>query len=94
MAYKFGKVTISDGVFEKAMTHSKTRAALRAEAEKRQAKAEAIAQAEGEKLDSKVTEGTRPKGRPFARVSSTNIDQEYGTTIKERKRILGRAAEG
>lgn len=85
---------MTDRLFNEAIQKPSVRAALARKARETQARADAIAAQEGEKLDSKVTEGTRPKGRPYARVSSTNVAQEYGTTIKERKRILGRAADG
>lgn len=85
---------LTDRLFREVVTKPSVRKALKKKAEQAQGRAEAIAQGEGEKLDSRVTEGTRPKGRPYARVSSTNVAQEYGTTVKERKRILGRAAEG
>jgi len=88
------QIRLTDRLFKEVIQKPTVRAALRNKAEAVQSRADAIASSEGEKLDSKVTSGTRPKGRPYSRVSSTNIDQEYGTTVKERKRILGRAAEG
>lgn len=88
------RVRISDKTFLAAMQAKPVREALRAKAVEKQARAEQIADQEGVELDSKIVEGTRPRGRPFARVQSSNAAQEYGTSIVERKRILGRAAEG
>lgn len=53
-------------------------------------RARAVAAAEG--LDPEIvqTEGTRPKGRPYARVGIP-VDQEFGTAEVPRRRILGRA---
>jgi hypothetical protein len=58
------------------------------------ARANAIAAAEGESDNVTVTvsSGTRPRGRPYARVT-INADQEWGTTEVERRRILGRAVD-
>lgn len=88
------RVRLTDRLFREVVQKPSVRAKLRAVAVQKQGRAEAIAAAEGEKLDSEVVTGTRPKGRPYARVQSTNVDQEFGTTVVERKRILGRAAEG
>lgn len=80
--------------FNEIIGHPKVREALRLKAQRVQAAAEQIAQGEGVKeFKTELTEGTRPKGRPFARVSSSDVDQEYGTSVVGRKRILGRAAE-
>lgn len=76
-----------------AMQSTATRMALRLEAERRAARANALGSSEGVKIDAKVSEGTRPKGRPYARVESTNVGQEYGDRKTERRRILGRVAE-
>lgn len=39
--------------------------------------------------DIQVTEGTRPRGRPYARVSA-DASREFGTSRQERIRALGR----
>ena len=39
-----------------------------------------------------VSEGTRPKGRPYARVSTDAVDQEFGTWTVPKRRLLARAA--
>jgi hypothetical protein len=77
----------------KAMQHPKTRAALAAKAARVRGRAEALAGSEKVKLDASTSSGTRPKGRPYARVSSPNVAQEWGNSKTARRRILGRAAE-
>ena len=43
------------------------------------------------RLDVRVSEGVRPRGRPYARVSIPKED-EYGTNAAPKRRILGRLA--
>lgn len=50
-----------------------------------------IAASEGVKGAVTRQDGTRPKGRPFARISMPTGD-EFGTAVTPRRRILGRAA--
>lgn len=57
-------------------------------------KANAIGRSEGVDMDATVSEGVRPKGRPYSRVSSDQADQEFGTAKTPRRRILARAAGG
>lgn len=83
----------SEALILEAMHSGQTREALRVKARKVQSSAEAIANAEDVQLDSKLSEGLRPQGRPYARVESTNVAQEYGDSKTERRRVLGRAAE-
>jgi hypothetical protein len=71
----------------------KVRAALAKTATEVRSRAESIAGAEGVKLDSSTSSGTRPKGRPYSRVSSPNVAQEFGTQTVSRRRILGRAGD-
>lgn len=55
--------------------------------------AKAIAEAEG--ADEVVIgreDGTRPLGRPYSRVTAP-LDQEFGTSRVQRRRILGRATK-
>jgi len=58
------------------------------------ARAQAIADADTAEDAEDITigrvDGTRPKGRPFARVTAP-LDQEFGTPKVARRRILGRA---
>jgi len=55
------------------------------------ARAKAIEAEEGVDAGLATSEGTRPKGRPYARVSAS-LEHEFGTENVSRKRILGRAA--
>lgn len=86
------RVKISNETWLDAMQTGTVRRALRKKADMKQVRAEQIAASEGVELKSQVKEGTRPKGRPYARVESPNVGQEWGDGIVERKRILGRAA--
>jgi hypothetical protein len=87
------RVNISNSTFIAAMQTQTVRDALRKKAEQKQVRAEAIAAAEGVELDPEVVDGTRPKGRPYSRVQSRNVAQEWGNNKVKRRRILGRAAE-
>lgn len=53
-----------------------------------------VAIAAAEQVDTVVTveTGTRPGGRGFARVTSSNADAEHGTAATPRRRVLGRAS--
>jgi hypothetical protein len=87
------RVELSQRTWDAAVRNAKTRAALEAKARKVQSRAEGIASSEGVDLSAKVTSGVRPKGRPYARVSSDNVAQEFGNSKTARRRIMGRAAE-
>lgn len=86
------RAKISSNTIMAAMQTRTVRAALKKTADKKQDVAEGIARSEGVELDSSVVEGTRPKGRPYARVQSRNVAQEWGNRSVKRRRILGRAA--
>lgn len=88
------KVRLSYRWIGDAARKPKVRKALAGKAAQVRSRAERIAASEGVSLDSSVTEGTRPKGRPYANVTSPNVAQEFGTARVRRRRILGRAAEG
>lgn len=83
----------TQGLFAEAMNAAQTRAGLRARAERVKSSADSIAAGEGVELNSRIEDGVRPKGRPYSRVSSPNVSQEFGDSNYERRRILGRAAE-
>lgn len=51
-----------------------------------------IARAEGVSGGVSRQDGTRPKGRPFARVTMAPGAPEFGTAEEPRRRVLGRAA--
>jgi hypothetical protein len=77
-----------------AMRLPAVRAGLRAKAEALARRADALGASEGVKMASRVKDGTRPKGRPYSRIESDNVKQEWGSRDSERRRILGRVAEG
>jgi hypothetical protein len=87
------RISITPDYIREAMQHPVVRAALAKKAREKQARAEQIAASEGVELESEVVEGTRPKGRPYVRVQSRNVGQEWGDSKTVRRRILGRAAE-
>lgn len=86
------RVQLSNATWLAAMQTETVRRALKDLADEKQVVAERLAASEGVELDSEVVHGTRPKGRPFSRVQSPNVGQEWGNSIVERKRILGRTA--
>ena len=70
------------------------RAALAEKARPLASRADSLGTSEGVDMSTRVYSGTRPKGRPFARVESDNVKQEWGSRYVLRRRILGRVAEG
>ena len=86
------RVTITSDFIVEAMQSAPVREALAKRRDRIARRAETIAANEG--IDPHITtsEGTRPKGRPYARVTA-DADQEWGNTNTARRRILGRAAE-
>jgi hypothetical protein len=87
------KFQASRDLILEAMRHPKTRAALATKAAQVRGRAESLAGSEKVELNSSTSSGTRPKGRPYARVESPNVAQEWGNSKTARRRILGRAAE-
>ena len=87
------RFTISSDLIVEAMQSDTTRAALAARADAIAGRAEQIAANEGVDAQIEREDGTRPKGRPYSRVSA-DASQEWGNRYSERLRILGRAAEG
>lgn len=87
------KVTISNDFIVEAMQSETVREALKARAARIAARARALASAEAPDMRIEQIDGTRPKGRPYSRVTGSDIDQEWGTSRTERRRILGRARE-
>lgn len=86
------RVTVSRETVFRAMQSKPVRDALRAKAEQVRQAAERLAREEEVEGDLAVEDGTRPKGRPYSRVSFSNADQEHGTYTTPKARILGRAA--
>jgi hypothetical protein len=54
--------------------------------------AASIARAEGVTDPIITTEGTRPRGRPYARIA-LSARVEFGDSVTKRRRILGRVAQ-
>lgn len=90
------RIEISSELIVEAMQSSGTRAGLKKVADRVQGRAAALAASEApDSSPPRVVEGTRPKGRPYARVQMDDgAAQEWGTSKTQRRRILGRAAEG
>lgn len=76
-----------------AMQSAPVRAALAKRRDAIAQRAGALASAEKVTPDITTSEGTRPQGRPYARISA-DAAQEWGTSRTARRRILGRAADG
>ena len=87
------RVEIGSETIEAAMRSTTTRSALAAKAARIRARTEQIANAENVDVSASTSTGTRPRGRPYARVVSSNIEQEWGSSRTARRRVLGRAAE-
>jgi len=89
-------IRISSELITEAMQSDATRAGLAERAGRVQSRVTALAQTEGVRIEpARVESGTRPKGRPYSRVViDDGAEQEYGSSRMERRRILGRAAEG
>ena len=87
-------VRISYEFIRDAMQSAPVRDALKAKAERLRTRVDSIGSSEGVEMEARVESGTRPKGRPFSNVVSENVDQEWGDRYTERRRILGRVAEG
>lgn len=68
------------------------RAALAGRAARLAVRAKQIDEAEGGGAEIHVEHGTRPRGRSYSRVVSTDADGEHGTETVPRRRTLGRAA--
>lgn len=85
-------VRISRELITAAMQSQATRDGLSERARKVAGRVDVLGQSEGVTMDAYVTEGTRPKGRPYARVNSENVSQEWGSRDVERRRIMGRVS--
>lgn len=86
------RVRLSAESFRKVTNLPVVRAKCEQVAERIAASAVGIAAAEDVDTVVTVETGTRPGGRGYARVSSSNVDAEHGTAATPRRRVLGRAA--
>lgn len=81
---------LSREFYLRAMHHDAVKKALKLKADRIQAEAKKEAKAQGVRdLEVEVSEGTRPQGRPYARVS-VDLEDEWGSYKKPKLRILGR----
>lgn len=87
-------IRVSRDLLVRAMQSQPVRDALLEKAEKGKTKVEQLASSENVEMNVTIVSGTRPRGRPYSNIVSDNADQEFGTSKVERRRILGRAAEG
>lgn len=74
-----------------AMRSSTTRAKCSQVADRVASTVRSVAAAEGLDVTVGRTNGTRPKGRPFSRVTITGAD-EWGASGQPKRRIIARAA--
>lgn len=86
------RVRLSGDLIVEAMQSKAVRDGVAARADRIASRAEKIAREEEVEVTITRTDGTRPKGRPFSRVTSDNVDAEWGTSKTARSRIMGRAA--
>jgi hypothetical protein len=73
------------------MNGDRVKLALLKRANKIAAKARTTAASEKVDTTITVTQGVRPQGRPYARVSSSNAAAEHGNSWTKRSRVLGRS---
>lgn len=76
----------------KVMRSREVRAKLDRVADAVAAAAEGIAASEGVDANIGRESGTRPRGRPYARVTA-DAEQEHGSARTARRRVLGRAVQ-
>lgn len=88
------EVEISYEFIQQAARHPGVRAQLQVVADRVRGRAEALARQEGVDMTVETIAGVRPGGRPFVNVVADNPDQEFGTALHRRHRIIGRAGEG
>lgn len=88
------KIEISRDYVRAAANNEAVRRQLGVAARRVKARADSLAGAEGVEMNTWVEEGTRPGWRPQAVVYGDNAEQEWGSSRSDRRRIMGRAAEG
>ena len=87
------EVEVSYEFIQQAAQHPDVVAHLQVVADRVRAAAEGLAAAEGVDMSVSTVAGVRPKGRPFVNVVTDNVDQEFGSGLSARYRIMGRAGE-
>ena len=88
------EVRIGPELMAKALAHPDIRVALQQVADRVAGRARHIAETEGVDMEITTVAGTRPGGRQYVTGVGDNVEQEWGSSRTERRRILGRAAEG
>jgi hypothetical protein len=83
---------LSRRTWEQIQQMPQVRAALAGRAARIAARAKAMNDAENGDADIHTESGTRPQGRSYSRVVSTDAEGEFGTEKVPRRRLLGRAA--
>lgn len=87
------RVRISRALIVEHMQSKAVRSALEEKARKIASRVDSLGASEGVTMNARVESGTRPKGRPYSNVVSSNVAAEWGDRYTERRRILGRVAE-
>lgn len=87
------KVEVSRELITDAMQSETVRSQLKVIAERVKRQADSIASSEGVNVEFEVKTGVRPGGRPQSQVYGDNVEQEWGSSRTDRRRVLGRAAE-
>lgn len=85
------KFRLSEETRRKAMEAARPKMVERRDRIAARAKSIASTEAPGAKVE--TSGGTRPRGRPFERVTMP-ANQEFGTLMEPRRRILGRSRNG
>jgi len=83
---------LSRRTWQRVVQSPQVRAALAAKAARIATRARQMNAAEDGDADISTEAGTRPQGRPYSRVVSTDAEGEFGTQAVPRRRLLGRAA--
>jgi hypothetical protein len=83
---------LSSRTWRRVVQSPQVRAALASKAARIAVRARQLNAAEDGDADIHTESGTRPQGRSYARVVSTDAEGEFGTEAVPRRRLLGRAA--
>ena len=78
-------------LIQEVQQHPRVRLALRRKRDELLREAQVIARQEGANITLTTSDGTRPKGRSYSRLSAPSTD-EFGDSRTKRIRLLGRVA--
>jgi|GEM_PF-2104976 len=87
------KIEISRDFVRAAARHEAVTGQLRVIGERVMRRAKNLAASEGVSMEFWLEQGERPAWRPQVVVYGDNVEQEFGSSRTDRRRILGRAAE-